>query len=130
MQVHLEPRIHVSEKYFGQPPSRLLLDSNSVFRYCEFAEFSSEGLHIDGVFLACSFKRSDWYWAHFNCCIFINSRFEDCVFRGAAFSDVRFVEYSFLRCQFVKDSLDTGCRFDGTKFLDCTYQATSGILVS
>jgi uncharacterized protein YjbI with pentapeptide repeats len=128
-QIRPESKILQGEEFSGVAPSRLLLDSESVFRYCNFENFSTEGDHVDSTFLGCTFRKTDWYWAHFNLTLVSKCVFENCVFRGVTFSDVRFVECSFKGCVFTKDNLDGDCRFDGSRFFDCSWTDNVGTLM-
>lgn len=101
---------------------------NSIFRYCIFRYIVVDGKNISSVFLSCELLGIDWYWGHFNCCLFVDTRFEKCVFRGSNFSGCRFLNCEFIECQFVDDSLRSPCGFDGTQWFKCVTKECVGIL--
>lgn len=97
----------------------------SIFRYCTFTDMQLDGLNTDAVFLSCQLIGLDWYWALFNACLFVDTKFEQCTFRGASFLDCRFVDCEFIDCRFEADNFKSACSFDGSawfrgKMVGCT----------
>lgn len=126
-QPRVEPSLISSETFADKAPRALLLTSDSVFRYCTFKQFSAEHPAVEGTFLRCAFENTDWYWTHFNMCVFSRCVFRNSVFRGVTFSDARFVECVFENCSFTKNNLGTDCDFSASKFFGCERTATTGL---
>lgn len=104
-----------------------VIDADNIFRYCEFAGFSYDGGHVDGVFIGCTFAGLDWYWGLFNNCLFSQTRFTKCIFRGTSFPDCCFVDCDFIECQFLGDNLSgRGCAAEGARVYGGSAKACKG----
>ena len=117
----------IKNVHYNNPNTLTEVLEDNVFRYCKFSMFKCDGGSIDAVFLGCTFSDIDWYWGLFNCCAFIQTKFEKCIFRGSSFPDCKFVECEFIECQFLQDNLGGNCNWDGAKLYGCTAKACSGI---
>jgi uncharacterized protein YjbI with pentapeptide repeats len=102
------------------------LDEN-VFRYCEFADMQFEGGDVTSMFLGCSFTGCGWYWGLFNTTILVDVKFVDCTFYGTAFSGARFINCEFEDCKFLKDNLNTECKFNEVRWFACTQKNCTGL---
>lgn len=104
-------------------------NQDHVFRYCEFENITDaiHNVHIDAVFLGCTFRKNDFYWSLFNGVLAYDCTFEDCTFRGVSFADCRFLDCSFERCVFTNDNLGGSCGFEGTKCHDCYQRDCVGL---
>jgi uncharacterized protein YjbI with pentapeptide repeats len=100
--------------------------SDEFYRYCEFSSASLDGGHFDGVFVSCSFKDIDWYWALFNTAVFVDCEFENCAFRGASFASCRIVNCTFKNCRFLRDNLDGLCSAPETSVYGCQSENCEG----
>ena len=98
-----------------------------AFRYCIFESFNEEGSHVTSLFLESTFQNCEWYWALFNCAVFVGVKFEKCTFRGCSFSGCRFVECIFEDCEFTLDSLGKGCNFLESRWYGCKQNRSKGL---
>lgn len=115
-------------EYVDEPTLSADLEG-SIFRYCKFKDIVVDGKTINSVFLACELLGMDWYWGLFNCCLFVDTRFEKCVFRGSSFADSRFLNCEFIECEFEDDSLQSPCSFDGVQWFTCVTKECTGLPV-
>ncbi|MFL6657158.1 MAG: pentapeptide repeat-containing protein [Massilia sp.] len=101
--------------------------SDSVFQYCYFEDFDSEGADMGSHFIACTFDRCEWYWGHFNCAVLVGVKFNNCRFRGTGFSGCKFVECEFVDCSFELDNLNSPCRFEDIGWYGCSQLRCPGL---
>ena len=107
--------LHVDRTFTGtRAVQQALAGNDAVYRYCTFADAELEGVHCDGVFIACTFEYIDWYWGLFNTAIFVNCVWQRCAFRGTSFAGCRIVDSRFENCRFLRDNLQAPCSADDT----------------
>lgn len=94
--------------------------ADGIFRYCEIENAVLEGGCFDGVFIACGFKKVEWYWGLFNLAVLVNCKFENCTFMGTSFAGCQFVECTFINCRFDKDNLGGNCSASDSRFFECS----------
>lgn len=100
---------------------------DDYFKYCTFADISTEGGHVTSDFANCEFEGIDWYWGMFNIVNFVGCKFVNCVFMGTSFPDCKFIECEFNSCHFIKDNLGGDCDFDGSMAYNCKVLNTVGL---
>lgn len=96
------------------------------YKFCQFRQFSPEGILCSADFSHCQFDQLDWYSGSFHSVTFMACRFQSCVFRGTSFWDCRFIQCVFIDCLFVADNLGGVCIFDGTQAWDSQIQNCLG----
>jgi len=101
---------------YSDEPSLSVNLKDSIFRYCVFKNIMMEGKSVDAIFLSCKLDSLNWYWGIFNCCLFVDVRFENCVFHGSNFADCRFLNCEFIDCCFDEDNVGSPCSFEGTQW--------------
>ncbi len=102
---------------------------DDYFKYCTFADISTDGGYVTSDFAKCEFQDIDWYWGMFNIVNFVGCKFDTCVFRGTSFPDCKFIECEFQNCRFVKDNLDGDCTFEGAIAYNCKVKNSEGFSV-
>ncbi|WP_417071337.1 pentapeptide repeat-containing protein [Niveibacterium terrae] len=112
---------------YGDEQSLLANLEGSIFRYCAFKNITLDGGSVDAVFLSCELGDLDWYWGVFNCCLFVDTRFEDCVFCGANFVDCRFLNCEFINCRFEENNLGSLCGFEGSQWFSGNAVGCTGL---
>ncbi len=100
--------------------------NEQYFKFCEFADISTDGGHVDSDFANCTFKNIDWYWGLFNYANFIDCIFINCTFRGTSFSSCKFVACEFNDCRFISDNLGGECSFDNSVEYSCKLTKSVG----
>ena len=99
---------------------------------CVFEDYTHQGVSMnDAVFVGCSFKRVDFYWASLFRTRFVKCELEEVDFRGSAMSEAVFASCRLLRCDFGRDNLGSETDlaevvFHRVEMIDCAGISASG----
>jgi uncharacterized protein YjbI with pentapeptide repeats len=100
------PTVIQNQRFTGNETSERRSFEEVVFVDCRFEDYVLEGANLaDAVFVGCSFRKVDFYWAYVYRARFIKCELEEVSLRGASMDEVVFVGCRLVRCDFSHDNL-------------------------
>jgi|GEM_PF-6922629 Uncharacterized low-complexity proteins len=95
---------------------------DAIMLDCQFEDYRLEGANlVAAVFVGCSFKRADFYWARGFRAKFIRCDLEDVSFRGGNLDEAVFLRCRIVRCDFTQDNLGGDTHFRSVVFIDSNH---------